>query len=177
MLKAHSEDRNEYAESTARMLLENADLPLLIRARACMIIGCSIDPDFLDMAKEVVRIAELGYSLCDNPGDFERALVRNCKEVLEEAQAAYDEWVGNEDEQGELVWEAIPADDEAFLAESKRLVEMRDPLAAKKTKVRRVHSGDTEKEAPLKKLDEKTGEWHERGPLLEGEKVEVIGQE
>lgn len=33
MLKAHREKRHEYAESTARLLLEHADLPLLIRAR------------------------------------------------------------------------------------------------------------------------------------------------
>lgn len=91
MFKAHREDRNEYAESTARMLIVNADLPLLIRARACMVLGCCIDPDFLDMAKEGVRIAELGYSRCNNPGDFERTLAHSCKHVLEETHAVHDE--------------------------------------------------------------------------------------
>lgn len=30
-----------------------------------MILGCSIDPDFLNMAKEAVRIARIGVEMSD----------------------------------------------------------------------------------------------------------------
>ncbi|KAF2162744.1 hypothetical protein M409DRAFT_26982 [Zasmidium cellare ATCC 36951] len=91
MVKAHREDRDEYAVSTARSLLGNADLPLLIRARACMVLGCSEQPGFLDMAKDGVRIAELGLCRCTSPGETEHQLVEACRQVLDEAQKAWDE--------------------------------------------------------------------------------------
>lgn len=56
------------------------------------------------MAKEGVRIAELGYSRCVNPGDFEKQLVADCKTVLQQAQAAADDYAS--DAEDELVWHA-----------------------------------------------------------------------
>lgn len=35
MLEAHREDRDDFAEHTARSLLEYAELPIRIRVRAC----------------------------------------------------------------------------------------------------------------------------------------------
>ncbi|CZT20722.1 uncharacterized protein RCC_06580 [Ramularia collo-cygni] len=90
MLTAHREERDAHAENIARSLLEHANIPLLIRARACMVIGCSNAPDHLDMAKEAVRIAELGRSRCVSPGDFENQLVADCREVCRGAQAFWD---------------------------------------------------------------------------------------
>ncbi|KAK4494868.1 hypothetical protein PRZ48_014224 [Zasmidium cellare] len=109
MMRAHREDRDEHAISTARILLENPDLPLLIRARACMVIGCSTESDFLDMAKESVRIAKLGFERCSAPGETEHQLVAACNQVLEEAQAAFDEM--DDEAEGEVVWEATEEDD------------------------------------------------------------------
>ncbi|KAF2171478.1 hypothetical protein M409DRAFT_18594 [Zasmidium cellare ATCC 36951] len=99
MMKAHAEKRNEDAESIARSLLENLDLPLLLRARACMMLGCGEGPDSLDMAKESVRVAELGLSLCEEPGELEKNLVKDCKKVLEEAQEAADQQDDDDDDE------------------------------------------------------------------------------
>ncbi|KAF7188975.1 hypothetical protein HII31_09898 [Pseudocercospora fuligena] len=65
MMTAHREENNEKAIGTARVLLEYPELPLQLRARACMVLGCSDESDFLDMAKEAVRIAELALARCD----------------------------------------------------------------------------------------------------------------
>lgn len=75
MMKAHRKDDDESradAERTARILLSNSDLPLLIRARACMVLGCSDSaPDFLEWAKEGVRVAKLGQERSSVAGDVE----------------------------------------------------------------------------------------------------------
>lgn len=98
------QDDNEKAIATARTLLEYPQLPLQLRARACMVLGCSDQPHFLHMAKEAVRIAQLALSRCTEPvGDVETQLVANCHTVLKEAQEAYDQ---AEHEEGELVWQA-----------------------------------------------------------------------
>ncbi|KAK4506370.1 hypothetical protein PRZ48_000100 [Zasmidium cellare] len=117
MMKAHTADRNDDAEATARSLLENADLPLLLRARACMILGCGESPDFIDMAKESMRVAELGLGA----GELGKNLVEDCNKVLEEAQVAADEKAkeekgddeDEEEEEGmELVWRAGEHEDD-----------------------------------------------------------------
>jgi hypothetical protein len=110
MVKAHFEktvERQAFAESTARTLLANADLPLLFRARACMVLGCNNDPesDYLEMAQQGVRMAELMVSRCEpGPGPWETRILEDCKIVLKEAQAAHDRHVermeGEEEEDG-----------------------------------------------------------------------------
>lgn len=73
--------------------LNSIKRPLLTEhcsARACMILGCSTAPDYLNMAKEAVRVAELALSRCDSPGEFENQLVADCRTVCREAQAAFD---------------------------------------------------------------------------------------
>ena len=85
MMKAHHEDTdasNQEAEHTARILLKNWDLPLLIRAQACIIIGCGISSDFLDWARESVRIAELRCSVASKVGPVEAELLENRRYVL-----------------------------------------------------------------------------------------------
>lgn len=52
MVDAHFGEKDEIAESTARMLLENSELALIIRCRACMVLACGEGEDCLDMAKE-----------------------------------------------------------------------------------------------------------------------------
>ncbi|KAF2767128.1 hypothetical protein EJ03DRAFT_160300 [Teratosphaeria nubilosa] len=59
------------AKRTARALLANDDLPLLLRARACMTLGCSNEPNFLEWTEEGVRVAKLGRDLCDVVGQVE----------------------------------------------------------------------------------------------------------
>ena len=51
------------------MLLENADLPLVFRARACMILGCSSEPGYVGWAEEAVRTVKMGidYGKMENP--------------------------------------------------------------------------------------------------------------
>lgn len=93
MFKAHEEDRDEEAEKTARILLENADLPLIIRAKACMILGCLDVPDFLDMAKEAVRIIDVGIAQTpdEEPGKHVTEMRADAARLLREAQEAFDE--------------------------------------------------------------------------------------
>ncbi|KAK5131990.1 hypothetical protein LTR08_000410 [Meristemomyces frigidus] len=81
MLQAHRRDDDDTAESTARILLDYAELPLLIRARACMVLGCSEDADSLDWAEEGVRIAELANKVASKVGEVEKRLLADCKDV------------------------------------------------------------------------------------------------
>lgn len=107
MLRAHRDDKDDEADQTARVLLEHADLPLLLRARACMVIGCSDEaPDFLEMAEQAVHIPELGYGLCENPTTFEEGLVADCKKVLSEAKEVARQQEANQEDEEELVWQA-----------------------------------------------------------------------
>lgn len=55
-----------------------------------MVLGCSgVADDALDMAREAVRIAELGMSLSENPDDIARQLLADSRTVLSEVQAAH----------------------------------------------------------------------------------------
>lgn len=47
-------------------------------------------------------------------------------------------------------------------------------IGKKKKKVRRVHSGDTDKGAPVEEYDEESGQWTTRGPVEDGEEVELV---
>ncbi len=90
------DDSRADAESTAHILLAYPDLPLLLRARACMVLGCSDEGDFLGWAKEGLRIAELAISIASKVGRVEEQLLKSCKSVLAEAQEAFDEAEGEE---------------------------------------------------------------------------------
>lgn len=73
MLLAHRREDDAgraEAEETAKILLEYAQLPLLIRGRAEMVLACSDKPGFLEHAKEAVRIAELGIETSTDVGGF-----------------------------------------------------------------------------------------------------------
>lgn len=61
MVRAHREETDEVdskANETARVLLKNADLPLLILARVCIVLCYSNEEDFLDWAEEGVHIGK-----------------------------------------------------------------------------------------------------------------------
>lgn len=94
-MRAHREETDASrakAEDTARILLENADLPLVIRACACMILGCSdTAPDYLHWAEEGVRVAELGVANTSVVGEVERRLLANCKKIRDEAKKASED--------------------------------------------------------------------------------------
>lgn len=61
------------AKSIAHSLIENDDLPLLIRCRALCILGCSDWGDYLFYAEESVHHAKLGLATLasDKDGDYE----------------------------------------------------------------------------------------------------------
>ena len=48
------------ADPCFQMLLENADLPLVFRARDCIILGCSSEPGYVEWAEEGVRTVKMG---------------------------------------------------------------------------------------------------------------------
>lgn len=54
-----SKDDRARAEDIARMLLTYAELPLVIRINALMILDCSEFAGYVEWAQEAVRIAEL----------------------------------------------------------------------------------------------------------------------
>lgn len=107
MLRAHREDRNDFAESTSRDLLSNDDLPLLIRARACMVLACSNDSDYVDMAKEGARIGKLIYGIAQGP--VEQRILDNTRTVLRQSLERSEKEAANEEiDDGDLkvVWQA-----------------------------------------------------------------------
>lgn len=67
-----------------------------------MVLGCSgVADDALDMAKEAVRIAELGMSLLENPDEIARQLLADSRTVLSEVQAAHAQRAVKDGEQEE----------------------------------------------------------------------------
>lgn len=115
------------ANSIARLVVEDPSAPLLIRARACMVLGCSDEDDFLEWAKEGVRTAGLISEVVgDRAGEIEKRVIESCKTVLRQAEEEQEQ---NEQEQAEKD------------KEEKAKAEGTAPKLKKKT--RRVHSGDT----------------------------------
>ncbi|EME88404.1 uncharacterized protein MYCFIDRAFT_192583 [Pseudocercospora fijiensis CIRAD86] len=101
------------------------------------------------MAKEAVRVAELGMSRCaTDVGDVEKQLVVDCHTVLREAQAAFDDL--EPQDQAEVVWEADdnetiepPATDNA--SGGKEVKEVQSDKGEKEVKVkksRRLHTDE-----------------------------------
>lgn len=78
-----------------------------------MILGCSNAEDFLEMAEEGARIAQLGYDACDNPGDLEEQLVKDCNAVYEQAKKDYEEL--EDEEEGEDVKDANEGDNSKYI--------------------------------------------------------------
>ncbi|KAK4542858.1 hypothetical protein LTR36_006047 [Oleoguttula mirabilis] len=130
--KGQEDKKNrDEAEHIAQILLSYADLPLVFRCRALMIMGCSEKPGYVEWAKEAVRFAELGTASAQGPlTEGDQQLLANCKTLLEQAEEDYaerggyddgqgdvDEDTGDEDE-GEVIWDSTngwvnPADAEA----------------------------------------------------------------
>lgn len=82
------------------MLLENADLPLAFRARACIIMGCSSQPGYVQWAEEAVRVVKMGIEYANGAGPAEQTLLEACEEVLRDAKKDYEE-LGGYEEKGE----------------------------------------------------------------------------
>jgi hypothetical protein len=175
MFKAHKEDTDEknlFAENTARILLSNADLPLRLRSRACIILACSLKDDYLEMAEQAVRIAELCCST-ENPVDLEKNLLRDCQTLLHQAQEVHDDRIKQQQEE--------EADDqeeqsETMVPEFQPVEQARPVKKVRKVPTGRVDSGHAgpPPEDRLEEWNEATGRWATRGPILEGEKVEMV---
>ena len=83
------------------MLLENADLPLVFRARACMILGLSSTPGYLEWAEEAVRVVKMGIEYSAGAtGEAEQSLLEQCEEILRDAKADFEGLGGYEEESG-----------------------------------------------------------------------------
>ena len=94
MLRLHRRggiaDRAE-AENIARSLLSNPNLPLVFRARACMILGCSSKPGYVEWAEEAVRLVRLGLEHAKSPGDLEMRLLEGSIEIAVTRYAGFQE--------------------------------------------------------------------------------------
>ncbi|KAK3048709.1 hypothetical protein LTR09_010018 [Extremus antarcticus] len=94
MMRAHranTEEDDKMAVNTARTLVEDADAPLLVRARACMVLRCSTEDDYFVWATEAVRTAELILEVTSNVGEAEEKLMASCRKVLEAAEQSKKE--------------------------------------------------------------------------------------
>lgn len=95
-MDAKFNDRDEYAESTARILLENADLPLLIRARALIVLGCAQNGDCLEMAEEAIRVVNVGIEEAkkdgEEPDEVIQELLRECNRVRDGAKKFLEDY-------------------------------------------------------------------------------------
>ncbi|KAK4956713.1 hypothetical protein LTR10_006240 [Elasticomyces elasticus] len=102
MMIAHREDNDEKraeAERIAHLLLSYADLPLVFRARASMILGCGTTRGYVEWAKEAVHFAQLGIDqMGEQPGETELTLLRSCEEVRDKAVADFEELGGYEED-------------------------------------------------------------------------------
>lgn len=65
--KDTDEDSAE-AERIAKVLLKNADLTLFLPARACVILGSSSSPGYVEWAREGVRTVQLGIEAVRRDG-------------------------------------------------------------------------------------------------------------
>ena len=83
------------------MLLENADLPLVFRARACIIMGCSSQPGYVQWAEEAVRVVNMGIEYADSAGPAEQTLLEACEQVLRDAKEDHEALGGYEEEDEE----------------------------------------------------------------------------
>ncbi|KAK4891648.1 hypothetical protein LTR27_009819 [Elasticomyces elasticus] len=89
------------SESIALTLLDHSDLPLFFRARACMILGCSIKPGYIEWAQMAVDTVQLGLQHVSNRGPQEEKLLRNAQAVLKEAHERYNQAGGYEQQNSE----------------------------------------------------------------------------
>ncbi|KAF2770666.1 hypothetical protein EJ03DRAFT_326291 [Teratosphaeria nubilosa] len=108
-MEALFDNRREYAESTVHTLLENDDLPLFIRCRANMVLGCSDKTGFLGYAEEALRIARLSHDRANNnPSELAKIMLDDCQKVYDDAKKADAAGVGvrrrDSEDIGELVW-------------------------------------------------------------------------
>lgn len=91
------------------MLLSYAELPLLYRARACGILALSSNPGYVEWAEEAVRTVELGIERWGNADEHEEMLLREYRQILEQARRDFEECGGYEEEAEEAEEEAEEA--------------------------------------------------------------------
>lgn len=110
MNKLHEEGNAKSAaeaEAIAINLISNADLPLLYRAEAHMILGCGNHDNFLWHAQEAVRIVKKGIEW-HGESAFSSALLSDAQDVLDHAEQDYEELEKIKREREAQGWEYVP---------------------------------------------------------------------
>ncbi|KAK5720475.1 hypothetical protein LTR17_014951 [Elasticomyces elasticus] len=91
MMQTYHQGNVEEAERLAHILTDYADLPLVFRARACAILGCSGEPGYLVWATDAVHFAQLAVDNAQVPAPVERRLLASCQEMEKQAKQQYEE--------------------------------------------------------------------------------------
>ncbi|KAK5725761.1 hypothetical protein LTR15_003951 [Elasticomyces elasticus] len=92
MMHTYHQGNVEEAERLAHILTDYADLPLVFRARASAILGCSGEPGYLERAIDAVHFAQLAVDNAQGrPAPVERKLPASCQEMEKQAKQQYEE--------------------------------------------------------------------------------------
>ncbi|KAK3722969.1 hypothetical protein LTR37_002115 [Vermiconidia calcicola] len=206
MIKRHREGTDESraeAEHIAKTLVSHADLPLVFRARACMVLGCAKEPGYVGWAKEAVRIVKLGIeAMGGTPGAAEARLLRQCQQTLDNAEQDYEELAndaegmeGEEDTEieGSEEEEVVYRDGEGEVSERAYSgagggqgatvhstrgsaggpMEVNQRDSEKKKRLRRVHSGDQDTDPIWEEFDKAKGNYVPLGTATEPEYLDI----
>ncbi|KAK3632755.1 hypothetical protein LTR56_007140 [Elasticomyces elasticus] len=92
MTHTYHQGNIEEAERLAHTLTNYTDLPLVFRARASAILGCSGEPGYLERATDAVHFAQLAVDDAQGrPAPIERKLLASCQEMEKQAKQQYEE--------------------------------------------------------------------------------------
>ncbi|KAK4546687.1 hypothetical protein LTR36_001905 [Oleoguttula mirabilis] len=105
MIQLHKKGSVNEAEHIARTLVSYADLPLLLRARACLVMAHSTEPGYVQWAREAVRIAQMCLDHATEAGvdmpTAEQRMLAQCEEALQNAQDDLQKEEAEEEEEEE----------------------------------------------------------------------------
>jgi len=90
------DDRRAEALEIGHTLLSHSDLPVVFRAHACMMLGRSVEPGYIEWAEEAVRVVKMGIEHATSSGAAEDELLKLCESVVERAKARFEEAGGYE---------------------------------------------------------------------------------
>ena len=110
MNKLHEEGNPKSAaeaEAIAINLISHADLPLLYRTHAHMVLGCGNQDNFLWHAEEAVRIVKQGIEwFGESPASS--ALLSDARDTLDHAKQDYEQLENIKREREAQGWEYVP---------------------------------------------------------------------
>ncbi|KAK3715131.1 hypothetical protein LTR37_007341 [Vermiconidia calcicola] len=155
------------AEHIAKTFISHADLWLIFRARACMVLGCSEEPSYVGWAKEAVRIVKLRIeTMGGTPGAAGDRLLRECQQTLDDAEQDYEELANEAEEMAKGTCRKKPSsgdgEEQGATVHSTRgsaggRMEVNQTESKKKKRVRRIHSGHPDTEESRKEFDKAQG--------------------